>query len=347
MQEGDQMIEPLLRDILNKTHKRVILTRNIALPSSSMSFLSKAASEFPDRIEVAWVKEHEDLTIKTQSLANRCDLAVVIAPEIDNALFKTVQSLRKQGFNLWNASEAFITMTSDKLLTYKVWEQAKIRQPVTLEVDFDHLNDNENRDKTLRDMDRFLAANDRDTKASTRFCMKPVDGAGGNGLRLFSSFEKATKWMRRKEACGRYLLQPWIEGIAGSICCAITDEAFLPWQEADSAPRSYLGAHESATRWHWFPAMRQILGIIDNQDNVGDSGATLSYLRSEPCWDRPVQEVIQSWARKVLQSIPSRPYGWIGIDFVCDGPPELESSFVAVEINPRMTSSYVYVRDRL
>jgi predicted ATP-grasp superfamily ATP-dependent carboligase len=51
-------------------------------------------------------------------------------------------------------------------------------------------------------------------------------------------------------------------------------------------------------------------------------------------------EALERFADDVLRAIPGKPQGWIGIDFIM----EPDGQWCAVEVNPRLTTSYLGYR---
>lgn len=133
---------------------------------------------------------------------------------------------------------------------------------------------------------------------------KPIDGAGCADSRLFEDQKKLIAWMRGRE--NTHIIQPLQQGIAAS---------FTMLCKGDAA--------------HVLTCNRQKVvieeGVIEYQGGIVN--ALSSY-----------QLAFERVAQQIIEAIPGLK-GYVGVDLVVDN----ENIYV-VEINPRLTTSYVGLR---
>ena len=137
--------------------------------------------------------------------------------------------------------------------------------------------------------------------------VKPDDGAGCSGMRLFPGREAAAAAFRGDGAPG-LVAQPWIDGDAMSLCVLAAPGAV-----------DVLSVNRQLLQW---------------------SGPTAEVGAIEVNCE-PVTAPLRTLAERVVAALPGLQ-GYFGIDFVrtARGP-------VVVEINPRLTSSYAGLRPAL
>ncbi len=240
------------------------------------------------------------------SIAMEVDFVLVIAPEIDNKLFEIVETLREHGANLLNADSQFLNAASDKWLTAQSFHQAKIAHPKTF---------------LLGDALDSSLFTDAELSLDQAWLIKPRDGAGCHRIQRFNSLQAVKQHVEhafgQASDRNRYLLQPWIEGSAGSV--------------------AVLGG---ADKLCVLPAMRQTieLGDLTRKSDIHYSGG-------QGPWPEVVQSELDAFAIRTIQSLPGTPIGWIGVDFVMTDRSSPAGSFVAIEVNPRMTTSYLGLRE--
>ena len=227
---------------------------------------------------------------------SNCDAAIVIAPELDRILQQLVARLRNAGVVVLASDEPFLNAASDQWETCQAWKRGEVHHPET------YL------------LDDFLRV-PREDAHSRRWLIKRRDSAGCVGLQAFedvsSLVREAVSQRDLRKTPDRWVVQPWIPGIAASMAVLCGQEhrvlgAFEqriePWKEEDP------------TEWCYRGGAGPIPGVN--------------------------QQALQRFAEQVLQAIPGQPRGWIGIDFVI----EPDGRWCAIEVNPRLTTSYLGYR---
>jgi predicted ATP-grasp superfamily ATP-dependent carboligase len=305
LREGDAMLLAVAKEWIQSHGAEVHCCRHSALelPSVSTAWLQVDSTQF-DQIQWHFIRPGEHYLSEWLRVARMCGRALVIAPEIDNALLHATRFLRSHAVDLINASDEFIATASDKWLTALKWQEQSIRQPMT----------------RLLCSSLFQKAEVVGDKGNTNtaWVVKPRDGAGGIGVRRFSRFSDLVSWARQFTGdFNRLLYQPWMPSRSASIALIFLEDGSI----------------------NYSPARDQLLK--ESTSSVGDiQWIELGYLRSGEPWPNDHQKVAEAFARAAIAAIPGEPRGWIGLDFLCDGSPSDINSYIAIEINPRLTSSY-------
>ncbi len=134
--------------------------------------------------------------------------------------------------------------------------------------------------------------------------LKPIHGAGSQGVRYVDSRQAASIL----SGCQEFCLQQYATGKPASVAaiCGPVQQMLLPpcWQHLDSRSFAYL------------------------------SGSRIN----EPAYVKRASDL----AERVLASLPD-PRGYLGIDLIL-GPREDGSTDFVIEVNPRLTTSYIGLR---
>lgn len=134
---------------------------------------------------------------------------------------------------------------------------------------------------------------------------KPEDGAGCDGIYLFEKKEQLADWLRSGNASEKHICQPYQQGIAASFSMLCkSGQAWLL----------------SANLQH----------LVQEECTLKLCGITLNAVEN-------AHEKIMALANKIAQMLPDA-LGYIGVDIVI--APDTNNIFV-IEINPRLTTSYV------
>lgn len=154
----------------------------------------------------------------------------------------------------------------------------------------------------------FLAVQSLATSSHNRWVAKPEDGAGCDGIKIFDNLQKLMAWLKQDDRYLNYIVQPYQQGIAASL--SMICRAGKGW---------LLSCNEQHIRF--------------DADTFSLSGVALNGMQAY--WQR-----FETLARKVAKMLPDAA-GYIGVDVIVDV--ENDKIYV-VEINPRLTTSYVGLR---
>jgi tyramine---L-glutamate ligase len=238
-------------------------------------------------------------------IGSQVDTILVIAPELNNDLLATTVGLRQK-------LPAFVRL----LNADPIFCQAASDKWLTSQFF---------RAANVRHPETILwssgsSTSDLPVSSNSTWVLKPRDGAGCESIFRFRSLQELTSMPRLFGdliTCpDKWIVQPWIEGEHGSLAVLCGDNARLV-----------------------FPPMTQSISV-----SKAGMGHFLQYQGGNgPWW--PVQpDMIDQFAKAVIDAIPGKPCGWIGVDFVVSKNHLGKRELIAIEINPRLTTSYLGVR---
>ncbi|TWT83719.1 carbamoyl phosphate synthase-like protein [Planctomycetes bacterium CA13] len=217
--------------------------------------------------------------------ARNCDAALIVAPENDGILAKSVAMLRAAGVDVIAGSGDFLRVASDKLQTAKVLLSSGVAHPY-------YVASSDNRyESEIQGYDRYV--------------LKPRDGCGTQQIRTFDSYDEA-----RAELKDDLLLQPWVSGRAISVSLVAS------------------GQHQV-----FLPAVSQMLES-DSCEYAGGQGPL----------DDDSQSRAAVLASRAIAAMPPTVHGFVGLDLLLG---DCASEDYVVEINPRLTTSYVGLRQMI
>jgi tyramine---L-glutamate ligase len=241
-------------------------------------------------------------------IASHVDRVLVIAPELDDQLAKTLCWLRERvpkRVKFLNADHAFSEVASDKFRTAVCFAKSRIRHPETVL------------------LSQVTSKADLPKSPTLKWIVKPRDGAGCESIVRFGSLTDleniASKFPSFSKNHENWIIQPWLAGESGSVAVLC-------------GPKSRL----------ILPPMTQSITItksveVERFEYRGGSGP----------WSCVPSRTMENFAHSILDSIPGEPCGWIGIDFILGMNECEEKELVAIEVNPRLTTSYLGVRSVL
>ena len=150
--------------------------------------------------------------------------------------------------------------------------------------------------------------------------LKPRDGAGSEDMHLLKSVEDYEDAVRLVEGTGFRIVQPFVPGTAASV-------AFLVGPPAKDAN----GKSVPPT----------LVPLLPTVQRLSDDGR-FKYLGGRIPLPEPLAERAVRLATKAVGCVRGL-FGYVGVDLIL-GEPADGSGDVAVEINPRLTTSYVGLR---
>ncbi len=270
IKEGDMMVNALVNDLLKLNQNTILLCRDIRLQHNMTGVNTFYLDE----------KLLKDVHKQVQS----DDVVWLIAPEIDNSLYKLSQSFIEKGNIVFVSDLNTIQICSDKLLTYKCLKQNAINVVPT-----------------------YLAS-EAIPDSEEGYIIKPRNGAGAEGLVFIKNKQLIKKYLEHKKT-DFFIVQPYIIGkhLSISMLC-LNGKAQL------------------------LACNKQI--IEKNENKFSLSGIEINY-----CLD-DVEE-LSFLANQIATSLPGLK-GYIGVDLL-----RLEDVFMFVEINSRLTTSYVALSESL
>jgi hypothetical protein len=223
-----------------------------------------------------------DLLPTFRDLATRADWSFVIAPETGGELERLAREVIAVGGRLLGPTPDAIALTADKLRLAEHWGRCGVRTPRTASVTRGHTPDG-------------------------RRIVKPRDGAGSEFTFLVTTppeFDSALA-----QACGRMIVQEFVEGLSASVAFLIGANATLPLTPASQTLSSDGRFQYEGGELPLPPALA----------------------------DRAVRS-----ASEAIRSV-SGLFGYVGVDLILGAEADGTEDY-AIEINPRLTTSYVGLR---
>lgn len=305
--EGWAMCRAVILSLIDGGHQAVAVVDSECAQDPSVAKQSSACLELHIAEKPGLQKRFSPLS-QWRSVYGRCDCTLVIAPEFHGVLDELVQWFKDQGMKTCNCGQHFIRRTSDKWRTARRLFDAGLPHPPT----------------------RLLSAASRSwvngTTARMRsvsgaepiWVIKPRDGVGCDGIIRVTAREiaqlknKQGKHAWNEKELSRFVVQPWLTGIAMSRACLTDLQGSL----------------------HWLPVSSQVLSIAER---VEYQGGTV-----EPDLAQEIPG-LDDLLDRAIQCIGGRPRGWLGVDFLWDRESPTQPVTI-IEINPRLTTSFVGLR---
>ncbi|AMV16870.1 ATP-grasp domain-containing protein [Planctomyces sp. SH-PL14] len=261
---------------------------------------------FPDGVEAVEVDSPQAEIRTFADLAAEATWTLVIAPETAGILSARVQAVHTAGGIALNGSVESIDLCGDKLRLAGFLRQRGIRTPAAALWD----------DEVVGELEGLRVGPDR---WPWPVVAKPRDGAGSQQTRRVDGLMRGPSanlgWDELPQdpefvgARENLLVQPWIAGRACSVAALV---------------------HPDGTATILPPA----------EQRFSEDGR-MSYLGGTIPAEGVSAAAVESLVRSVLSQVPGLR-GWIGFDFLV--PADAPESVVLIEINPRLTTSYVGYR---
>jgi len=257
------------------------------------------------------VELEEDYLKKYTTCVRNSDYCFVIAPEFSSVLYNLTKIVKKNKKKLLSIDLNGVKLGASKLETYKFFIANKINTPKSYNIPFNG---------SFLDLDFILQKFDQ---INSSIVIKPDDGVGSELIFYFEKkdeilhfFESSNKI---KDTNRKYILQEYIEGDPMSVSI-INDQPLE--KSVENGPKI-------------LSINAQNLQITDpTMDSVYFGGST------------PVDQFGQLKAQieNILKGVDLSAFkGYFGIDFV----KKTDNSLSFIEINPRLTTSYVGIRNVL
>jgi predicted ATP-grasp superfamily ATP-dependent carboligase len=221
-------------------------------------------------------------------LAARCAAALLIGPESDGVLTHITSLVAQTGTRLLGSDPNAVALATDKWVCYRRFEQAGLPTPATWRVGM------------------------ADAPAVARsvglpLVVKPVDGAGGEGVVLVTAEAKLVETLARPpfRSGDDVLLQRYVDGTPASVSLLVAESGSLPL------------------------SLNEQFIAVDGPLAYQGGRVPLSHSQQASAFDL---------AQRAVALIPGLR-GYVGVDMVLT-----DDGCVLIEINPRLTSSYIGLR---
>ena len=269
--EGMAMLRSIAMDFLRLSDVRVIVMRD-----------SRLQFDLPEEIAVQPIEDATQESAQYTRLIDRSDYVLVIAPELDDWLARKTASVPAS--KLLSPHLDFVQACSNKRDCHFLLQAARVPVP------------------------EILDAGQSAGSPEQSYLVKPIDGAGSQGIRrLHSRDEKDNEQTSRAFRDGTVIVQEECEGRAASIAAIGNGDGY-----------------------QWLPACWQHI-----QDDFCYRGGSL-------ITDTHDQRRASRLGQRALAALP-QTQGYVGIDLIL-GPSLDGKDDRVIEINPRLTTSYIGLR---
>ena len=218
------------------------------------------------------------------------EAVLLIAPETDGVLERLSAQVEGAGKSLLGSSSKGVAAAADKALTDSCFRASGVPTARTRVVCFDN--------ETTRLIADF----------GYPAVVKPVDGAGGEGISVLRRPSQISAALRRLESatrCQTFLLQEYVVGIPASLSCLSDGARILP--------------------------LTLNTQYIHTGNGVNYGGGTIHI-------DHRSRSAAFGMVKKLHRGLPGLR-GYFGVDLVLT-----RSGPVFIEVNPRLTTSYIGLR---
>lgn len=276
------------------------------------------------------VDESSNVIDLWKSLLKKCDAALIIAPEFDGILSQLTQLVDACGvINLGSKSEA-VNLFSNKYETYHALIHAKIPTiPTYTAREFLHAE--------------FFKLNPSLITLFNKGCvLKPIDGAGCSETHFFHTVSALHLWLNETAQfsdLARYIVQPFQAGLPASI--SMLCKAGAAW---------VLSCNEQLVEINLVLGQKTTLSS-EQDKNQASNRAEIQEL---PVLHAPIRYTgsvvnglfsqhvaFSQLAQTIAHAFPDLN-GYVGIDVIVNG-----DKIYVVEVNPRITTSYIALHDSL
>lgn len=268
--EGDLMLRALVSDLCELEGVEVVITRDARLAPVNLPVECRVV-ECPEQFREAW-----------ESTLCAVDAVWPIAPEQHGALERVTAAVVDSGKTLLNSPPSAVRVAASKIGTLRRLADQGIPVVATYRID------------------------DELPGSGGRWVLKPDDGVGCLGIRLFQDRDALLRHWEQLVEGPAYVAQPYTAGMAASLCILA--------REGEAALLS---------------VNRQRIAVMD--DAFVLLGCVVGGLNGGPRYPR--------LARNVAAALPGLR-GFVGVDLIVGrGGPRV------LEVNPRLTTSYVGLRE--
>lgn len=260
---------------------------------------------------IVQVDKHVDYTEKFKEVLKDCEYCFIIAPEFSNILFHLTKIAKNMNKKILSVDLNGIKLGSSKIETYEFFKTSNVKTPVTFLIPKTELNFD------------FEFIFHKFNEIKKPIIIKPDDGVGAESIYLIEKKEQLVKfyrnWNKYLDVNRNYIIQEFIRGEDLSVSLIRTNNY-----------RNLLISDE------------YILSINAQLININKLKNEWQYLGGYTPIEnhKQIKELIQPLLKKLdLTTF----HGYFGIDFIKD----LNNNIHFIEINPRLTTSYIGIRNTL
>ncbi|MFO1063266.1 MAG: ATP-grasp domain-containing protein [Pirellulales bacterium] len=315
--EGWAMCQAALVDLIASGYTAVCLLDNLAAEAPPQ--LGAFVKDHPPGMEILSLAPDVDPLVPWRSVYSTCDHVLVIAPECDRMLVDALATFREGSIPTLNASISFCEIAGDKHRTAERLHAAGIPHPPTC---------------LLNCVTEAWLSMHRSNSGS--WIVKPRDGVSADGaIRCTGEELNAMRERESQESAidesSSLIVQPWIKGESLSRSAIVRSDGSVLWLPI------------ARQQLQWQPTAAYVGGEIDPnliQQSLFQKRRANRGNLSLPTEARRLETQLVELLDSTLSAIDAQAGGWIGIDFLLDLGNKAHP-FTIIEINPRLTTSFV------
>lgn len=276
-----------------------------------LDFRINFLSQYLEADKIKLVRKNDDYIKVYTDCLNECTYCFIIAPEFSSHLYNLTKIAKDNSKIILSIDLDGIVLGAHKLETYKFFMVNNASTPKTYHIPFKENN---------FDLQFVLQKFD---ELECPIIIKPEDGVGSESVFYFETKEQIIKFFEcineKIDVFRKYILQEYIDGedLSMSIINSINPE------NPETMNLVILSINA-----------QNVQNIDSNKDSLYLGGFT------------PVEnyKVLRNRFEKILKSMDLTSFqGYFGIDFI----KKADNSIYFIEINPRLTTSYIGIRNIL
>lgn len=260
------------------------------------------------------VDSTSDVKTIWHDMLQTCDAALLVAPESNGVLTELTNMIELAGVKNLGCLHPAVEIASNKQLTYEALKKSNILTIPTYTVH------------------EFLSPDFMSNQSvSSGWVIKPIDGAGCVDTFYFADEQTLKTWLtlgHTIEKYDAYIIQPYQKGIPASISMLCKNGSALVL----SCNEQVIEIEASEIK-------------ISNTQAPKESLATIQYKGSKVNALSHYNATFAKLANQITTAIPGLN-GYVGVDVIINEQDDIKEIFV-VEINPRITTSYIALRDSI
>jgi len=265
-------------------------------------------------IEAISIAPHDNAITIWQTLLQRCDAVLLIAPETEQLLSKLTSMVAMSSVKNLGCTQSAVDLATNKYDTCRLLQAASI---LTI--------------STYRVSEFLQPALQQRLPVSSAYVLKPIDGAGCTNTLYFNDAAAVNSYLKQYvDADNNAAPQPSKNMQPASLP---PDLIIQPYQAGTPASMTLLCKQGRA----WLLSCNQQHIVINKEQNP----ASIEYRGGEVNALQQHQAAFTQLAQTIAAAMPGLN-GYVGVDVIIHG-----ADIYVVEINPRITTSYIGLRESL
>ena len=266
-------------------------------------------SKYLDASKIEIVNKNENFIIKFSNALKKCDSAFIIAPEFSNILLNLSLKAEKLGKKILSTNINGIKIGTSKVKTIKFFKKIGVPVPKTWTIPL----------RKISLIKSFILKKFKEFK--TPLILKPVDGVGAESIFYINSTSKVNQIFNNVrenlDLNRQYMLQEFVNGSDLSLSIV---SPFIERENQDFSKNILLCINE------------QYIKLEEKEGRLNYIGGQAPAVNHSLIQEK-LQDYLQKFNRMKIR-------GYFGVDLIR----KMDNSFSFIELNPRLTTSYLGLR---